>query len=109
MQKYILIGVLRGDGCSVTNGYQLALTNKRLINQLFQIAIRNKFVPHMYNPFKGKLATEPAYTLIISKEDKEFCLEVNKNISKINFDGKTNNHSRFWLDDKFYMKIKNWV
>ena len=107
VQKYLLVGVIRGDGCAIANGYQLVLSNERLVNQLFQISLRCGLSPHMYNPYTSTLATTPGYTIVYNHIDKDFINLVNKNINKINFLSKIQLNNRFWYNGEYYMEIKN--
>ena len=107
IQKYLLAGVIRGDGCAISNGYQLVLSNERLINQIFQISLRCGLSPHMYNPYTSTLATTPGYTIVYNHIDKDFINLVNKNINKINFLSKIQLNNRFWYNNEYYMEIKN--
>ena len=107
IQKYLLAGVIRGDGCAIANGYQLVLSNDKLINQLFQISLRCGLSPHMYNPYTSTLATTPGYTIVYNHIDKDFINLVNKNIHKINFLSKIQLNNRFWYNNEYYMEIKN--
>ena len=107
IQSYLLAGVIRGDGCAISNGYQLVLSNEYLINQLFQISLRCGLSPHLYNPFQSKLATTPGYTIVYNHIDKDFIQLVNKNIQKINFAAKIQLNNRFWYNNEYYMEIKD--
>ncbi len=108
VQKYLLIGAIRGDGCALKEGYQLTMSNKRLIKQLFEISLRCGLSPYMKRDFrKHKLATIKASHLKIGvNSDKYFILSVNKNIEKINFNPKASSTLRyFWLNNEYFMKI----
>ena len=107
VQKSLLIGVIRGDGCAIEEGYQLTLSNQGLIEDLFEIALRCGLSPYMFKGQKNHLANYYPYHLKIgSKNDKNFIFEVDKNIEKINLNQKGNSTLRyFWLENKFFMKI----
>ena len=106
-QIEMLIGVIRGDGCAIEEGYQLTLSNKELIEDLFEISLRCGLSPYMFKGYKNSIANYyPYYLKIGSKNDKEFVLKVNKNLEKINFNQKGNSKLRyFWLNDKYFMRI----
>ena len=107
IQKYLLVGVIRGDGCTISNGYQLVLSNDKLINQLFQISLRCGLSPHMYNPHTNPLSTTQCYTIVYNHLDKDFINLVDKNTHKINFLSKPQLNNRFWYNNEYYMEIKN--
>ena len=107
IQKYLLVGVIRGDGCAISNGYQLVLSNDKLINQLFQISLRCGLSPHMYNPHINPLSTTQCYTIVYNHIDKDFINLVDKNTHKINFLSKPQLNNRFWYNNEYYMEIKN--
>jgi len=67
VQKSLLIGVIRGDGCALEEGYQLTMSNDKLIQQLFEIALRCGLSPYMKTDAKKhKWATIKASHLKIS-------------------------------------------
>ena len=107
IQKYLLVGVIRGDGCAISNGYQLSMSNEKLTNQLFQIALRCGLSPHLYNPYFHKFATTYTYPMIFSCVDKEFIQLVGKNLHRIKTEMRTNLNNRFWYNGEYYMEIKN--
>ena len=47
LQKELLIGVIRGDGCIHKNGMVLGMSNESLIRQLAQIALRCGLYPSL--------------------------------------------------------------
>ncbi len=108
VQKELLIGVIRGDGCALKEGYQLTLSNKKLIQQLFEISLRCGLSPYLkIDAKKHKGATVKASHLKIGvNNDKEFILSVNKNIEHINFNSKASSTLRyFWFENEYFMKI----
>jgi len=110
VQKSLLIGVIRGDGCALEEGYQLTMSNKKLIQQLFEISLRCGLSPFLKKDAKKhKLATVKASHLkISSREDKEFILSVNKNIQNIKFNQTAKSSLRyFWFNNEYFMKIVN--
>jgi len=110
VQEELLITVIRGDGCALKEGYQLTMSNKKLIKQLFEIALRCGLSPFMKRDAKKhKWATVKASHLKIGvANDKDFILKVNKNIDKINLDIKASSTLRyFWFKDEYFMKIIN--
>ena len=47
VQKWLLVAVIRGDGCALQEGYQLTMSNQKLIQQLFEIALRCGLSPYL--------------------------------------------------------------
>ncbi|MEA3315430.1 MAG: LAGLIDADG family homing endonuclease [Campylobacterota bacterium] len=108
VQKWLLVSAIRGDGCALSEGYQLTMSNEKLIQQLFEISLRCGLSPYMKNDNKkSRLATVKATHLKIGvNNDKSFILDVNKNIEKINLDSKSKSALRyFWFKDEYFMKI----
>jgi ribonucleoside-diphosphate reductase alpha chain len=108
VQKSLLVGVIRGDGCALEEGYQLTMSNEKLIKQLFEISLRCGLSPYMKRDAKKhKWATIKASHLkISSREDKEFVLSVDKNIQNIKFNQTSKSTLRyFWFENEYFMKI----
>jgi len=108
VQKSLLIGVIRGDGCALEEGYQLTMSNDKLIQQLFEIALRCGLSPYMKTDAKKhKWATIKASHLkISSRADKEFVLSVDKNIQNIKFNQSSKSTLRyFWFENEYFMRI----
>ncbi len=57
IQKFILIGVIRGDGCIYKNGCTIGMSNRNLIHQLSLICIRNKLYPCLNKRSFSKIDT----------------------------------------------------
>lgn len=109
-QKGLLVGCFRGDSSAVEYGYILAMANGGLINDLFEIALRNGYSPLAYKHKNiPKLGNHIVYNLVIgSARDESFCLLVNKNISKINFNAKLITAKEyFWHEGEFYSQIRD--
>lgn len=110
LQKHILKACFRGDGCSITNGIKLTLCNEVMINQLFDIALRNKFHPTLSKSKTKKEHHFTPYHLILNyRYDKEFIELINKNLEKIkiNNDKTKSDNGVFWINNYYFMKIKN--
>jgi len=83
-QKHILIGAFRGDGCTIDNGIALSLSNRELIQQLYNIALRERLTPKISVSKASPLATTQPYILEIQYiNDKDFIELVGKNLHKI--------------------------
>jgi len=52
VQKWLLVGAIRGDGCALKEGYQLTMSNKNLIKQLFEISLRCGLSPFIKRDFR---------------------------------------------------------
>lgn len=110
IQKHVLIGAIRGDGCSFGGEISLTMCNKELMLQMFEICLRNGFSPTFSKCTRGKLSTETPYkiTLIYHKHEL-FVKEVGKNIEKLK-DSKNINTDPvnvMWVNGKYYAKISN--
>jgi len=60
-QTHLLVGVFRGDGCTIDNGMALSLSNKDLIKQLYNIALREGLTPKIRVPKASSLATKQSH------------------------------------------------
>ncbi len=114
-QKHILIGAFRGDGCTIDNGMALSLSNKELIKQLYNVALREGLTPKIRVPSLSKLATTQPYILeILYLNDKEFIELVGKNLHKIEVkelkkDGSLVGRAinQFWFNNNFFAKVNS--
>jgi ribonucleotide reductase alpha subunit len=112
-QKDILVGTFRGDGCTIDNGMALSLSNKELIKQLYNIALREGLTPKIRVPKASHLATTQPYILEINYlNDKEFIEYVGKNLHKIEVkefrtDGSLVGRAinQFWFNGNFFAKV----
>ena len=112
-QKDILVGVFRGDACTIDNGMALSLSNKELIKQLYNIALREGLTPKIRVPKPSPLATTQPYILEINYlNDKEFIESVGKNLHKIEVkefrkDGSLVGRqiNQFWFNNNFFAKV----
>ncbi len=107
IQKYLLVGAIRGDGCNNGTSYELTMANKPLINQLFEIALRCGLSPSQRDDKNlATLATVKASHLIIPRRDTEFCKLVDKNIHKFNAVSEVNQlNLGFWWNENYYLKV----
>lgn len=86
LQKHLLVGLIRGDGCSIISGFRVSMANKELIYQVKNICLRLGFHislqegkrPERYfnRPRFGTLRINVAGT-------SDFALLVNKDLYKI--------------------------
>lgn len=86
LQEELLVGVIRGDGCSTISGFRLSLTNKELIYQLKNIALRC----NIHISISGGIQStrypdkKPSCILQFNVDGlSDFAKKVNKNIDKI--------------------------
>ncbi|SFV66341.1 Ribonucleotide reductase of class Ia (aerobic), alpha subunit [hydrothermal vent metagenome] len=112
-QIELLVGVFRGDGCTLDNGISLSLSNKTLIKQLYNIALREGLTPKIRVPSLSKLATTQPYILEINYlNDKKFVELVGKNLEKIKVNLYDKNGQKvgrqinqFWFNNNFFTKV----
>ena len=107
-QKGLIVGLFRGDGCAVSDGYRLTLSNKTLVYQIFQVLLRIGSLPRISKEIKNHLATEEPYSVYISINDSEELIRlINKDLHKITAkpDKKKINSYRFRYGDYVFYKI----
>lgn len=115
-QKEFLIGIIRGDGCSIENGVQLGLSNRDLIYQCAEMALRCKLSPSLgKTPKKEKYFSNrgKTYTLqegfimrFVQSTNYDFILSVGKNLHKLKKRHEPNACvTSKWLGNNFYSKI----
>ena len=90
LQKQLLIGVFRGDGCVYTGGAVLGLSNKWLVTQLAKICIRCGLSPRLSVKHPsgvqsgGITARNSSYTIHLSTGPNGVFIEsINKNWHKV--------------------------
>ena len=86
LQEELLVGVIRGDGCSTISGFRLSLTNKELIYQLKNIALRCNIHISMSGGIQSTRYPDkkPSCILQFNVDGlSDFAKKVNKNIDKI--------------------------
>ncbi|WP_457621379.1 ribonucleoside-diphosphate reductase subunit alpha [Persephonella sp.] len=108
-QKGLIVGVFRGDGTAVSDGYRLTISNKTLAYQIFQILLRIGSLPRISKAFKNHLATEDPYSVHISINDSEELIRlIGKDTHKITAkpDKKKINSYRFRYNDYVFYKIE---
>ena len=108
LQKQLLSGCIRGDGCAVTSGYVLTLSNKELIYQLRDIALRCSFHINMNCDKKLRRgATELAGILtILVDSSSEFAQIVGKNLDKIRQNKTITGLNVMFRPDGIYARIR---
>ncbi len=106
-QKNILIGAIRGDGCATKEGYVLNFSNKELIEQMQVLSYRNKLMT-VYFENKSNIGYSDNYNLKFNFiNDKDFFIEIGKNIDKIELNKeKLNTSYCFYYDNYLVYRIK---
>jgi ribonucleoside-diphosphate reductase alpha subunit len=109
-QQYLLVGVFRGDACSVCHGIKLTMCNDFLISQLYEISLRCGLSPYIAKgkkmPILGTMI--PSHLIINVRKDEKFIRLINKDLHKINTDLDRNTGvilRYFWHEDNFYTKV----
>jgi ribonucleotide reductase alpha subunit len=107
LQKQLLIGVIRGDGCAYSQGLQVGLSNKQLIYQLFDISLRLKLSPTINVQKYNDGIRQDVYTIYFPRSaNYDFIMEVGKDVHKVNYTSKTYAYG-IWKDDNYFTKIKS--
>lgn len=109
LQKELLVGIIRGDGCAIRSGYKVTLYNIELVRQLRDVALRLS-LPVTLNKAKQlrKGATQLDATLIIIADgNSDFIKYVGKNTNKILADKRSNGGNVIFLNDGAYAKVRN--
>lgn len=107
IQKDLLVGVFRGDGCSSNSNLILSLSNRNLIEQLYIICLRNKLSPVITHSTKlRKLATTLVSTLSLNyNKDPEFINYVDKNIHSLKSKVNDKKLGSFWYKDNYFLEV----
>jgi ribonucleoside-diphosphate reductase alpha subunit len=105
----LLVGVFRGDGCAVhRTQLSLQLSNRDLILQLFQVALKLGILPIVQKPAMPRLARVQPYILAITPSDApRFACKVGKGIDLFDFQGddpKWKNR-RFFIEGRAFYRI----
>ena len=107
-QKHILIGAFRGNKCTIDDGIALSLSNRELIRQLYNIALREGLTPKISVSKASPLATTQPYILEIQYiHDKDFIELVGKNLHKIEVKELKKDNSLIWFEGNFFAKVNN--
>lgn len=116
LQKELLIGIIRGDGCAIRTGYKLKLSNIDLIRQLRDIALRcelqfniNKLasLESGMSPGGYKLTQIPATLIITIDGADEFAQSIGKNISKLDANKRSNGGNIIYLNDGAFARVRH--
>jgi intein/homing endonuclease len=109
-QLHLLKGLILGDGCATKQGLLLQLSNKSLILQCAQIALRNKLYPSLSKctPKNKDFANRQiSYRIDFNKTANYAFIEfVNKNIENTSTSKHKSYPNGFWYNDMFFTKVK---
>lgn len=112
LQKHLLSGVIRGDGCVHRNGMTLSMSNKTLIHQIGLICLRCGLYPSlgMREPDeKNSFAVETIYTLGFGRqiENINFLIDyVKKSLNKLDQTPKKKAYGLAkYMNGKYYAKV----
>ncbi len=104
----LLVGVMRGDGCAIEYGFNLQMSNRGLMMQLFQLLLKIGYLPTIHAAHMGRLATAQPYTITLRYSDaSDLIEEVGKNTARIT--KRTSDprvaKRRFFLDGMAFYKV----
>lgn len=112
LQKQLLAGVIRGDGCVHHNGMTLSMSNKTLIHQLGLVCLRCGLYPSlgMREPDStNSYAIEKIYTLCFGRqtENTDFLIDyVKKSLDKLDCTPRKNTYGLAkYMNGKYYAKV----
>lgn len=112
LQKGLLVGVIRGDGCVHKNGMTLGMCNRTLVHQIALICLRNGLYPSLgYRKTEetdSSYSVSEVYTLNLSKgANYSFLKTVGKSLDKLeSYELKGNNYGLAkYKDGDYYAKI----
>lgn len=98
----VLVGMFRGDGCTLPNGIIASLTNLPLVYQLRNVALRAGLLPYLrtYISASGKAASEIRISAI-NTANYDFVIKVGKNLHSFNAvnNEKENKAFAFWENE----------
>jgi len=105
----LLVGAFRGDGCAVhRTQLTLQMSNRELIQQLFQVALKLGSLPIVQRPFMGRLARVQPFALVLSPSDSpELVRRIGKGVERFDFDDSAPRwrNRRFFLEGRAYYRI----
>ena len=109
LQEELLVGCVRGDGCAVISGYTLTLSNKTLIQELRDLALRCSFHINMNcdNKLRKGATTLAAMLTILVDRSSSFAIKVNKNIQNIREVKSKTGFNIIFRTDGVYARVRN--
>ncbi|MFZ1057266.1 MAG: ATP cone domain-containing protein, partial [Opitutaceae bacterium] len=106
----LLVGVFRGDACAVhPTQLSLQLSNRDLVLQLFQVALKIGLLPIVQTPKMSRLARVQPYVLAITPSNApRLAFRVGKGIDFLDFQGEDPKwkNRRFFLDGRAFYRIE---
>jgi ribonucleoside-diphosphate reductase alpha subunit len=105
----LLVGVFRGDACAVhRTQLSLQLSNRDLVLQLFQVALKIGILPTVQKPAMSPLARVQPYVLAITPSDApRLACKVGKGIDLFDFQGDNAKwkNRRFFLEGRAFYRV----
>ena len=105
----LLVGVFRGDACAVhRTQLSLQLSNRDLILQLFQVALKIGILPIVQKPSMSALARVQPYVLTITPSDApRLAFKVRKGIDLFDFQGEDSKwkNRRFFVEGRAFYRV----
>lgn len=107
----LIIGVFRGDACSVKTGIILSLCNKTLCYQIFQILLKLGCLPILGKGHMGVLAKNQPYTVNLHKLLCEDIInKIGKDLDKIKLSKvKIIPNDRFFVEGRAFYRINKLI
>jgi ribonucleoside-diphosphate reductase alpha chain len=106
----LLVGVFRGDGCAVApTQLSLQLSNRDLILQLFQVALKIGILPIVQKPAMPPLGTVQPYILAVTPSNApRLAFRVGKGIDLFDFQGEEVKwkNRRFFIDGRAFYRVE---
>jgi ribonucleoside-diphosphate reductase alpha chain len=106
----LLVGVFRGDACAVhRTQLSLQLSNRNLILQLFQVALKIGILPIVQKPSMSPLGKVQPYVLAVTPSDApRFVCRVGKGIELFDFQGEDPRwrNRRFFIEGRAFYRIE---
>jgi ribonucleoside-diphosphate reductase alpha subunit len=105
----LLVGVFRGDACAVhRTQLSLQLSNRNLIMQLFQVALKVGILPIIQRPTMSQLGRVQPYVLAVTPSDAPgFASRVGKGMGRLDFEGEDPKwkNRRFFIEGRAFYRI----
>ena len=105
----LLVGVFRGDACAVhPTQLTLQLSNRDLILQLFQVALKIGILPIVQKPTMSPLGNIQPYTLTVTPSDApKLAFRIGKGIDLFDFQGEDVRwkNRRFFIEGRAFYRV----
>jgi ribonucleoside-diphosphate reductase alpha chain len=107
--RELLVGIYRGDACAVhPTQLTLQLSNRELILQLFQVALKLGLLPIVQRPHMGRLARVQPYALAITPSDApDLVRSIGKGLDIFDFEDAAPRwrNRRFFADGRAFYRV----